>query len=132
MSRVATKTGELIEATPRKAMTSKRRRDLLDAFNGKCARCGEPITEPGWVANHITPLAQGGADDLTNLEPLHKPCDQKVTPIDISRIAETKRQAKMRLDVPREPSKNPIRSRGFAKPTVKAVWPKRAFPRRNP
>ena len=127
MTRVAPKTGELIEATPRKAMTPKRRRDLLDAYFGKCARCGEPITQPGWVANHITPLAQGGADDLSNLEPLHKPCDNQITPADISRIAETKRQAKMRLDVPREVSKNPIRSRGFQKPTVKLKWPKRPF-----
>jgi 5-methylcytosine-specific restriction endonuclease McrA len=112
-SRVAAKTGELVSPTPRGAMTRKRRAELLLVFDGRCAKCGGKITEPGWVANHITPLAQGGPDTLGNLEPLHKACDGEVTPADLSRIAKTKRQAK--LMEPREPPKRPIKSAGFDK-----------------
>ncbi len=109
MTRIAPKSGEPVEPTPRGAMTPKRRLELLLAYDGKCARCKLKISGMGWVANHIAPLALGGLDELGNLEPLHKDCDREVTPNDLRRIAKAKRQARM-MD-PSEPGT--IKSRGF-------------------
>lgn len=113
MTRVAPIIPEPVGPTQRKPMTPKRRLELLLAFNGKCARCGEKIEGPGWVANHIAPLAMGGADELGNLEPLHKTCDGEITPGDLRRIAKAKRQ-KARHEGTRRPRKQ-IQSRGFSK-----------------
>ena len=32
---------------------------------------GNRSSEWGWEIDHITPLSQGGTDDLNNLQPLH-------------------------------------------------------------
>lgn len=111
-SRIASKSGETVEPTVRGAMTPKRRAELMLAYGGRCARCGEKIMKPGWVANHIVPLALGGPDELGNLEPLHKACDGEITPKDISRIAKTKRLIKKDVGQAREPSR--LQSRGFS------------------
>ena len=113
-SRVAPPSLEPVTATPRASMTPKRRLEVLMAANDRCAHCGARIeAEDAWIANHRVPLAMGGADALENLEPRHLTCDRVETPADLSRIAKAKRQARLRLDVEAEPSRRPIRSRGF-------------------
>lgn len=79
MTRIAPSTGETVEATERKPMTAKRRLEVLLEHKGRCARCGEKITDGEWDANHRVPLFQGGADDLSNLEPLHRACHRELT-----------------------------------------------------
>lgn len=107
---------ELVLATIRKAMTPKRRKAIWDAYEGRCAACDEPLPS-GWIADHRLPLDLGGRDDLGNLQPLcPDPCNKAKCRYDAKRIAEMRRQQAMRLDVPVEPSKRPIRSRN--------EWPK--------
>lgn len=112
MTRIAPITPEPVEPTPRRPMTPKRRLEVLLSHKGRCARCGEKINDEPWIANHRVPLAMGGADDLANLEPLHKRCDGEITPTDIRRIAKVKRiRLKHRGEFPKSP--RPLKGRGF-------------------
>ena len=78
-SRIVPASGEPVDPTPRASMTAKRKLEVLLAHKGCCAKCGEKITDGEWDANHIIPLFQGGADDNSNLEPLHRRCHRELT-----------------------------------------------------
>ena len=119
----------------RRPLTAARKRRCHAFHNGLCMECGEPVPVEGpdviydhritfWMKPELD-------DDGPNLRPIHRGCDRPKTASDQGVIAKTKRQGAMRLDVPREASKNPIRSRGFQKPTIKPKWPSRPF-RRKP
>jgi RNA-directed DNA polymerase len=47
--------------------------------NWKCPICGEPLFNGEEIETHHTaPVAQGGLDDIENLQHLHKPCHKQV------------------------------------------------------
>ncbi len=115
---IAEKLAELRKAmartpsTPRKAMTPARKRRIHAQHNGLCTYCGQEteIMGPTVVYDHEIPLELGGADDDSNIGPIHKsPCDRIKTAADAHQIAKMRRQAKM--DEPRAPSQ--IKSRPF-------------------
>jgi len=55
----------------------RRARRVLRAHAGICHVCGKPGA--GQV-DHVIPLAQGGADDIANLRPIHaEPCHREKT-----------------------------------------------------
>ena len=46
--------------------------------NWKCPICGEPLFNGEEIeTHHIIPVAQGGQDDIENLQHLHKPCHKQ-------------------------------------------------------
>jgi RNA-directed DNA polymerase len=45
----------------------------------KCPICGEPLFKGEEIeTHHIVPVAQGGLDDINNLQHLHTPCHKQV------------------------------------------------------
>ena len=49
-------------------------RDLLSfSFAHRCASCSA-LLQPGWHADHILPLADGGPHEMQNMQPLCAPC----------------------------------------------------------
>jgi len=55
------------------AYSAKEWKDLCDLFGNKCLACGNttlPLT-----VDHVIPLSKGGTNDITNLQPLCKPCN---------------------------------------------------------
>ena len=47
--------------------------------NWKCPICGEPLLNGESIeTHHIVPVAQGGLDDISNLQHLHTPCHKQV------------------------------------------------------
>lgn len=58
----------------RKAVT--RRRRVLERDNFTCYICGEVRLENGLIADHVKPLAEGGADTMGNLRAICLDCDQ--------------------------------------------------------
>jgi len=47
--------------------------------NWKCPICGEPLLNGESIeTHHIVPVAQGGLDDISNLQHLHIPCHKQV------------------------------------------------------
>jgi hypothetical protein len=57
----------------RRALMRTERDALAFSFGYKCASCSAML-QPGWHADHITPLADGGAHSVSNLQPLCAPC----------------------------------------------------------
>lgn len=89
--------------TPRGSMTPKRRRDVLASTEGLCAGCETSLAGVKWIADHRLPLELGGADALSNLQPLCPDCNREKTHDDAKRIAKMRRQSKM--DEPAQPSR---------------------------
>lgn len=111
--------GEPGEATPRQRLTRGERVALMHRQGGFCG-CGctralfnenDPSVWWPMIDEHILPLELGGSNDLSNRALYLAECAKKKTKDDIRRIAKAKRQAK--LLKPREPSKRPLKSRGF-------------------
>jgi 5-methylcytosine-specific restriction endonuclease McrA len=44
-------------------------------FDYRCPRCGKREPEIALSIDHITPLAFGGSNDISNIQPLCKPCN---------------------------------------------------------
>ena len=105
-------TREPVQATPRKAMTPKRRLEALLRSEGRCARCNVKLGE-AFEVDHSVSLFLAGADDETNTVALCIPCHRGVkTPADAKVHAKVKRIL-ARNDGTRRP-RQPIPSRGFS------------------
>jgi hypothetical protein len=57
----------------RRALLRTERDALSYRFEHRCALC-KFLLQPGWHADHIAPLADGGAHEALNLQPLCAPC----------------------------------------------------------
>lgn len=99
-------------ATERKQIGAIVRGEILDRQNWRCAGCDATLFGTAYDIDHIVPLELTGANHLGNLQALCAPCHKLKTRQDVRRISKAKRQSK--LLQPREPSKHPIRSRGFS------------------
>lgn len=52
--------------------------NIAQSQNWKCPICGEPLFNGEEIeTHHIVPVAQGGQDDIENLQHLHKPCHKQ-------------------------------------------------------
>jgi len=49
---------------------------LLADYNNRCAHCGKTLTVETMQVDHILPRAQGGSDEILNLQPLCDNCNQ--------------------------------------------------------
>lgn len=61
------------EMVARRGLIRAERDALSYRFEHRCATC-RLLLQPGWHADHIAPLADGGAHDVANLQPLCAPC----------------------------------------------------------
>jgi 5-methylcytosine-specific restriction endonuclease McrA len=107
---------ELLNGTPRGHVSQALKRRVWEAADGLCMWCGEEVPPAGPEVDydHRIPLALNGADDETNLGPIHKrPCHKLKTAQDIGQIAKAKRQRKLIEE--RTASKRPVKGRGFRK-----------------
>ena len=67
-------TAEIVEAVWQKAHALGNYATLrVDAWGWTIVRddYGNQRSQYGWEIDHVIPVAQGGTDDLTNLQPLH-------------------------------------------------------------
>lgn len=55
-------------------MNSKLRQQIYDKYEGRCAYCGTDLVK-GWNVDHISPKVYGGTDDMGNLNPSCKDCN---------------------------------------------------------
>ena len=126
MARIAYTPREPVVIDKRRTMTRARKERIHAMRGGLCWGCGLPVDihGPGVVYDHRNPLTIKGSDADSEIWPLHKACDsEKTNRRDKPRIAKTKRQAKMSLDVPR---------RAPRMKSGKTKWPKRKMSRPIP
>ena len=57
-----------------KLSKAKIRAIVFDKYGGKCAYCGVDLVK-GWNVDHIKPQVFGGTNDLQNLNPSCKDCN---------------------------------------------------------
>ena len=114
---------EFIPPTKRRGMTRARAaRIFLDA-NGICCNCGLQIRQgEQWFVEHVTSLAQGGADDDKNARPAHTRCKAAKDATDAASKAKRDRLVTAGWD---NGSKPKMRGAGFrhAAPQHKATSP---------
>ena len=102
---------EDVGTTKRKNMTPRLRLKVWEAHKGMCAICGGKIDGVGerWILEHMRPLALGGADDESNMAPVHEGCALAKTfgkSGDIAKAAKAKRVKTKHLGLKK--SKNPL------------------------
>jgi RNA-directed DNA polymerase len=61
-------------------IAAKFRAAVYKKFNNTCPGCGQSLFNGEQVdLHHVLPVAKGGKYSLTNIQPLHQICHQKVT-----------------------------------------------------
>lgn len=59
----------------RKKITKAERIKIYKKYNGHCAYCGEKISEWDMQIDHLIPIHNGGADDISNYMPSCRMCN---------------------------------------------------------
>jgi len=75
----------------RRVLLGTERDALSFSFEHKCAGCRK-LLQPGWHADHILALADGGPDEARNMQPLCAPCHTLKTAHENSARAALKKQ----------------------------------------
>lgn len=57
------------------AINNKRRTQVFEKYNGRCAYCGVGINATQFHIDHIQPKCFGGTDELDNLNPSCRDCN---------------------------------------------------------
>ena len=114
---------EPVEIAVRRGLSAKARQAILDRQGPSCAvqGCARPWIE----ADHVLPLALGGADILENLEGLCKACHVIKTRADVKAIAKANRIIARRNGTRRR--RKPIAQPASPWPKGKTRWGKRGF-----
>ena len=88
----------------RRVLLGTERDALAFAFEHKCAGCRK-LLQPGWHADHILALVDGGPDEARNMQPLCAPCHTLKTAHENSARAALKKQlSTWHLTAPAAPS----------------------------
>ncbi len=76
------------ETVKRKPLTTLQRARMFAAHGGKCCLCKFQIgANERWIDEHLTPLAQGGGNDLENRGPAHEKCARQKTKQDAADLS---------------------------------------------
>lgn len=101
-----------IGPTTRRAMTPKRKREVLEDYGKACEDCGASLTSKVEY-DHRIQLWLGGPDARANLRPLCIPCHKAKTADDATVRAKVKRIIRDADPETRKRSKRPIISAPF-------------------
>ncbi len=63
--------------TPRIRIPAAVRMYVLERDRHQCQSCGKTEQESELNIDHIIPLAMGGSNDISNLQTLCRPCNQR-------------------------------------------------------
>lgn len=75
----------------RRTLSAKVRTAIHERDSGICHLCGDFVPLDEVEFDHVIPFALGGADEITNLAPVHKVCHAAKTKGDVKQIAKAKR-----------------------------------------
>jgi 5-methylcytosine-specific restriction enzyme A len=66
-----------MKKTPRIKIPNEVRQYVFQRDRNQCQSCGKVATETQLSIDHITPLASGGSNDISNLHTLCLTCNQR-------------------------------------------------------
>ncbi len=66
-----------MKKTPRIKIPNEVRQYIFQRDRNQCQSCGKVATETQLSIDHITPLAHGGSNDISNLHTLCLTCNQR-------------------------------------------------------
>lgn len=90
----------------RKKWTPRQMLAIFDSSNGCCHWCGVRIRGgEAWTPDHVVRLADGGADSIENVRPIHRRCHEEKTGGEARRGAKADRQAARHLGVTAQPKR---------------------------
>jgi 5-methylcytosine-specific restriction endonuclease McrA len=96
----------------RASLSRTKRRKIYDAAGGICVICDLRIqVGQAWHVDHELPLCLGGADDESNMRPVHDACHKVKTAEDIGRKAKADRQRNKHLGIKNQ--RTILAGRGF-------------------
>jgi 5-methylcytosine-specific restriction protein A len=98
----------------RKHLSARARAAIFVTHGGVCHLCSGKIqVGEAWDVSHVIPLAAGGDDDESNMQPAHRHCHRVHTAeVDAPLIAKVRRQYLKNIGAwPK--SRRPLRSQGF-------------------
>ena len=85
-----------IENMKRKRFSKKERQRVFDKTAGRCAYCGCDITENNFVIDHVKPIGFGGSNDMGNLLPACRSCNNYKHFYELGNIEDTETWGVMR------------------------------------
>lgn len=103
------------------------RQRILDRENSTCHICGGKIDKPGWHADHVPPLKDGGENRESRIKPAHAVCHHRLTAQQAIERAPIERKKQKHSGAIRP--KQSIRSAGF--PKAPKPEPKPSLPPRS-
>ncbi|MBD1878118.1 HNH endonuclease [Coleofasciculus sp. FACHB-64] len=65
--------------TPRIRIPAEVRKYVFQRDRCQCQSCGKTALEANLTIDHIIPLSRGGSNDISNLQTLCLPCNQRKT-----------------------------------------------------
>lgn len=69
-------TDDVVTKYPRVQFSAAVRGHIYSKYNGICQICGRPVNRAEMTIDHIVPLAKGGTNEESNLQPAHEYCNQ--------------------------------------------------------
>lgn len=117
---------EWVGRRPESMPPPKVRQRILERENSTCHICKGRIDKPGWHADHVPPLKDGGENRESRIKPAHAKCHRLLTAKQAVERAPIERKKLKHTGAARP--KQSIKSRGFDK---KARSPKRSLPPRS-
>mgnify|MGYP001017545458 CR=1 FL=1 len=70
---------EWVGRRPESMPPARVRQRILDRENGLCHICRGVIDKPGWHADHVPPLKDGGENRESMIKPAHAKCHLRLT-----------------------------------------------------
>lgn len=116
--------GRRVESMPPASV----RQRILERENHTCHICHGKIDKPGWHADHVPPLKDGGENRESMIKPAHDVCHRRLTAQQAIERAPIERKKLKHTGAARP--KQSIRSPGFAKQTKQPKFQKRMLPPR--
>lgn len=81
----------------RRILSAGERKSIYNMFNGHCAYCGCEITLYNMQVDHIAPLYNGGADELSNMFPACRSCNHRKHTLSVESFRQEIEKAPERL-----------------------------------
>lgn len=102
------------------------RQRILERESGLCHVCQGAITKPGWHADHVPPLKDGGENRESRIFPAHDVCHRRITAQQAIDRAPVERQKLKHTGAARPTGK--LKGPGFPKPPKPARQTKTSLP----